>query len=437
VTIKPMWKEGLFMMPQHLQLMDAYHERLLDSRINALASNGWGISELEIDAEELARGVIALQRCVGVLPDGLFVDVPRGVSTMVGTNLRGRSVEIFLAVPGATVGGVTEGTDLGARFLKRVETVPDAFGGAQEAEIECLSPNARLLQGHEDRQSYVTIKIAELELSEAGRLLVSDRYIPPCLKIRASAAVMSRLARLVAALGAKQRDLVSKYGNRTAAMVEFGAADIATFLYLHTVNSWLPVFMHITDSGEIHPEQLYLSLASLAGQLASFEAATDPLELPRFKYTDLASTLLPLFDLVFKLLGTVVSARYQTIPLEQTQPGLFVGRSSDPQLLREFALFLIAGGDVPEETLRNDVPRYIKVGSFDQIAKIVHSALPGVPVRVDFAPPNAIPVRAHMLYLRLDKQGRYWDSIIQSGTIAIYQPVKPERIKLELVAVEG
>jgi type VI secretion system protein ImpJ len=442
MSLKPMWKEGLFMMPQHLQLMDAYHEQHVNRRITASLSNAWGVSDLEVDADELARGVLAVGRCAAVMPDGLVVDAPKGLSAMVatsaGSRAAGKPVEVFLGVAAASVGGVSQGgANPGARYLHSALVLPDAFGSAQEAEVDCLAPNARLLLGDEDRRSYVTIKLAELESTESGRLALSERYIPPCLKVRASPVIMTRLERLVSALGAKQKELVGKYGDRTAAIVEFGAADIATFFYLHTVNTWLPVFMHAADGGELHPEQLYVWLASLAGQLASFEATTDPLALPRYRHAQLGATFVPLFDLVFQLLGTVVSARYESIVLEQQQPGLFVGRGADPQLLRARQLYLIAGGDVPEETLRDDLPRYIKVGSIDQIAKIVHSALPGVTVRIDFSPPNAIPVRSHMVYLKLDKQGRYWESVIHSGTIAIYQPVKPERIKLELVAVEA
>ncbi len=429
------------MMPQHLQVQDAYHERLLESRVSAAVANSWGVSELEVDAEELARGIYSLSRCVAVMPDGLVVETVKGkpLSAMASSALRPgvRALELFLAVPAASAGGGPAAAEAGRRYVEEVLTVADSVGAAQDAEVDVLRPNARILVGGQDRQSYVTIKIGELVVGESGRLQLSDRYIPPLLRVSASPILVANLGRLVSALGAKQRDLVSKYGHRTAALVEFGAADIATFLYLHTVNTWLPVFMHAADSSDLHPESLYLSLASLAGQLASFEATSDPLDLPRFRYTDLGGTFVPLFDLVFRLLGTVVSARYQSITLEQTQPGLFVGRSVDPMLLRERVLYLIAGGDVPEETLRDDLPRYIKVGSIDQIAKVVHSALPGVTVRLDHSPPNAIPVRAHMIYLKLDKQGRYWDSILQSGNIAIYQPVKPDRVKLDLVAVEA
>ena len=47
--MKPLWKEGLFIMPQHFQLLDEYHESLLDRRLSTLSEYGWGVAELEIE----------------------------------------------------------------------------------------------------------------------------------------------------------------------------------------------------------------------------------------------------------------------------------------------------------------------------------------------------------------------------------------------------
>jgi type VI secretion system protein ImpJ len=440
-----MWKEGLFMMPQHLQQMDAYHERQLSRRIEALGGNVWGVAELEVDEDDLARGIFSVNRCTAVMPDGLMVEVGpehplKALTAMTPSGLAGGAgtVAIHLAVPAAEVGGATrDGEEAGgARFLVQPRSLADQYGAAQDAEVECVVPNARLLFGHDNLQSFVTFKLAELAPDAAGQLALRREYIPPCLRIETSPFIVSNMSRLVAAMGTKQKDLVAKYGDRTASIVEFGAADLSTFFFLHTINQWLPVFTHYADAGSVHPEVLYLALAAFAGQLSSFEPSTDPLTLPRFSFKELSSTFVPLFEIVFRLLGTVVSSRYHPIPLVQKQPGLFVGQVDDPQLLRAFALYLIVGGDLPEETLRNELPRYVKVGSIEQISQIVHSALPGVGVRIDFSPPAALPVRAHMVYLQLEKQGRYWSSVTQSGTIAIYQPVKPESVKLELVAVE-
>lgn len=433
-----MWKEGLFLMPHHLQMMDGYHERLVEQRVSALGPHFWGVRELAFEQDELARGILRVSRLRAIMPDGTLVEVGPGCAldslavSVPGGATEGRPLEVYLGVPA----GATSGTDAGgARYACSTETVRDAYQTAGEIEVECVRPNAQLLFDRDNRNNYITVKLAELAVGDAGRLEVSDRYVPPCLRAGVSQPVMTRLSRLVAALAAKQSDLSAKQRGRGGAMVEFGAADVASFWYLHTVNTAIPVMMHYAAEGEVHPEQLYLALASLTGQLSTFEAEGDPISIARFNYLDLAGTLFPLLDRVFGLLGTVVSARYRQIQLEQTQPGLFVGRIDEPQLFQK-ALYLLAGGDVPDDTLRDDVPRYVKIGSVDQIADIVQAALPGVGVKIDTTPPAAIPLRAHMIYMRLDKHGRYWDALKGSGSVAIYQPVKPDRVKLELIVVD-
>ena len=445
--MKPQWKEGLFIMPQHFQLFDEHLEAQLDRRLSTLAEYSWGVSEMELDDGELARGLFRIDNCTTVMPDGMLVEldserVLQGVVAMSSGALVGgaQNLDVYLAIPGTESRGTAnyagDGAAAGTRFVHTVEEVPDIYGAAADAQVDCLRPNVQLLLGHQNRQSYVCIKIAALELGESGALRVSDNYIPPCLKIRASRAIMERLSRLVAALGAKQKNLSERYGGRAGNMLEFGAADMSTFWYMHTLNTWLPRLLHYNHQGHVHPEQLYLSLCSLAGQLNSFEVGVTPEELPAFSFLDLSSTFFPLFDRLMELLGTVVAAKYKTIELEQVQDGVFVGKPADPHMLRTHTLYLVAGGDVAEEVLRQQLPHYLKIGSVDNLTQIVSAALPGVKAAVDLSPPAAIPVRGHMVYLRLESSGEHWDAVLQSGTIAIYQPISPGRVTLELLAVE-
>jgi len=437
-----MWMEGLFLTPQHLQLADEHHEAVIDQRLAAVNPHLWGLSVLEVDADELARGVFSLGGCQAVMPDGLVVrigenqPIPALTKTASGA-LRGaeRSLGVYLAVPAAGAGSASSGASAGTRYVETTRTLSDNYGVADDAQIQCVRPNAQILFERDNRQNYITLKLAEIQVNESGRMTLAQGYLPPMTRIGTSPALMQRLEQLVAALSTKQRDLAGKYGDRSAAMLEFGAADMATFWYLHTINSWLPVLMHYAASETTHPEQLYLALAAFAGQLSSFEATSDPLDLPRYRHDDPAETFWPLLDVVSRLLGTVLASRYSVIDLEETQAGLFVGRVDDPNVLKR-ALYLVVGGDLPEEALRDDVPRYLKVGSLEQIAQIVQSALPGVTARVDHSPPNAIPVRPHLLYLRLEQTGSYWEGVEHSATIAIYQPVKPNKVKLELLAVD-
>ena len=102
----------------------------------------------------------------------------------------------------------------GARFVRSTVTQADAYGIADEAEIECLRPNMQIMCGSDDRADYVTIKIAELELAEGGTLVLSNNYIPPCVQVGASRVLIDRLARLVNAVTAKRNSLGELYRGR-------------------------------------------------------------------------------------------------------------------------------------------------------------------------------------------------------------------------------
>ncbi len=449
--MKPMWKEGLFVMPQHFQLMERYQERLLEQRLDATSGFGWGVSELQIDEDELARGLFQVTRCTAVMPDGLLIRIgpqhPTKAAVVMaeGSMMSGSdSAEIYLAVPS----NVTRGTPsyasaeptAGARFTRVLVQTNDAYGIGEEAEVECVRPNAQLMLGSDERRDYVTIKIAELRLGEAGTLEVSDDYIPPLLKLQGSKALTTRLARLANATSAKRNSLAERYRGRADAVIEFGATEMATFWYLHTVNSWLPTVLHHAGTSQAHPEQLFLALSAFAGQLSTFDTAGhEPQALPRYEHHALASTFQPLFDYLHRLLGTVVAQRHIPIPLEQSQRGLFVGRPTETDLLRRCQLFLVASAisdEVTEATLREELPRYVKIAALDQIADIVQAAITGVEAQIDLSPPPAIPVKAGQVYLRLQQHGPYWDGVIKSGSVAIYQPIKPSQVELKLLAVE-
>src|SRR5688572_30021440 len=225
--MKPLWREGLYVMPQHFQVFDAHLEEELDHRVRTIEHFAYGLSHLEIDEEALVRGVFQVKRLSAVMPDGLRVTigpespVKEAVVMLDGAIAGGgRRAEIFLAVPSnASRGSQSYAGELGApdaRWVRTERSVKDAYGTADEIDIECIRPNAQLLLGTADRRSYVTLKLVELELSEEGALSVSEAYVPPSLAIAASGPVMSKLSRVVSALGAKQDTLASRYRGRSS-----------------------------------------------------------------------------------------------------------------------------------------------------------------------------------------------------------------------------
>src|SRR5215470_9524078 len=100
------WKEGMFMSPQHLQAQDAFHEVLLAQRLAALSPYPWGATHVEVDQEALRAGQVQLLSFSGILPDGTPLVFDRGhpeapPARPVAEQLRPgvKTVEVFLGVP--------------------------------------------------------------------------------------------------------------------------------------------------------------------------------------------------------------------------------------------------------------------------------------------------------------------------------------------------
>jgi hypothetical protein len=115
---------------------------------------------------------------------------------------------------------------------------------------------------------------------------------------------------------------------------------------------------------------------------------------------------------------------------------MYLGKFEDPKIPRNHELFLEAKG-IDEGTLRERLPRLLKIGSWTQIGYILNAAMPGVRVGSRVPPPGAIPMKPGVVYLRVDQAGDYWNDILGSGTIAIYQPIEPQKVDLRLIGGAG
>ncbi len=445
---KPVWTEGLFMTPQHLQQCDVYHEALMHARVHAVMSYDWGITGVAFDERALVAGQLKLIKCHGFFPDGTpFFIGDRGEDVVEARPLEGafpaalEALDVFLAVPNARETASNVGLDPAkagpaVRYVAQSTTVPDINTGRNETAITWARENLRLLYGTEARDAFQTVRIAQLVRDRTGAIVVKKSYIPSVLRIGASEHLMNGMRRVLSALVGKQKSLSEGRRMRTAAAVDFQASDTAKFWLLHTVNSYIPMVSHMVDSGTAHPEHAYGVLGNMIGELCTFSAEGDPTSIPKFNYTDLTDVFEPMFERAIAMITGVISENYVIVPLEKREDGMYLGKFEDPKLPRTHELFLEAKG-ADEGTLRERLPRLLKIGSWTQIGYILNAAMPGVRVGVEYRPPGAIPVKPGLVYLRVDQAGDYWNDILGSGTIAIYQPIDPQKVDLRLIAVQA
>lgn len=436
------------MTPQHLQQTDLYHEALLHSRMHAVSKYDWGVTGVQFDERALAAGQLKLVKCHGFFPDGTpFFIGDRGEDVVEARPLEGmfpaaiESLDVFLAVPNPRDAAANISLDPAkagpaVRFVAQSVTVPDVNTGRNDTGVIWARENLRMLFGTEARDAYQAIRIAQLIRDRTGQIIVKKQYIPSILRIGASDHLMTRMRAVLSALIGKQKSLAEGRRMRTSASVDFQASDTAKFWLLHTCNSYIPMVAHLCDHGVAHPEEVYMILGNMIGELCTFDADGDPTTIPKFNYLELGDVFDPMIDRAIRQITGVLAENYTIVPLEKREDGMYLGKFEDPKLPRTHELFLEAKG-ADEGILRERLPRLLKIGSWTQIGYILNAAMPGVRVGVEYRPPGAIPVKPGLVYLRVDQAGDYWNDILGSGTIAIYQPIDPQKVDLRLIAVQA
>ncbi len=443
---KPVWTEGLFMGPQHLQQTDLYHEALLHARLSAVMNYPWGVTAAVFDERALSAGQVKVVKCHGFFPDGTpFLIGDRGEDQVEARPLEGapaaiETLDVFLAIPHIREAHANISLDPAKvgpaqRFVAQASTVSDLNTGRNEMSITWARSNMRLLFGTEARDAFQTVRITQLVRDRTGAIVLRKSFLPPILRIGASDHLMNGFRRVLSALVGQQKSLVGKRRLRSDAAVDFQASDTAQFWMLHTCNAFIPAFSHLADHGNAHPEDAYVLLGSLIGELCTFSADGDPTAIPKFNYLELTDVFETMLDRAIRLIEGLVPDNYKVVPLEKREDGMYLGKFDDPKLPRTHELFLEAKG-IDEATLRERLPRLLKIGSWNQIGYILNSATPGLRVSVEYRPPTAIPVKPGLVYLRVDQSGDYWNDILGSGTIALYQPIDPQKVDLRLIAVQ-
>ena len=204
----------------------------------------------------------------------------------------------------------------------------------------------------------------------------------------------------------------------------------------YTINAFLPLLSHALQVGKIHPERLYLTMARLVGELSTVSSDIYPKYIPPYLHTDLSRTFK---DMESKIRGAVeglTAERYVEIAL--LNAGQRNGRSNTEgrSHRKQAEFYLVATGNMPEEQMKELVPRRVKLGGSDDLDLILSRALPGVRLTYVARPPSTLPLRPGSHYFRLETKGEFWDSVARSHNIAVSLSSALKDVRVEILATQ-
>lgn len=437
------WGEGLFLQPQHLQQQDRYTDRLVRASTAPLRPFAWGLTALELDRDLLTLGKFALRSAAGILPDGTPFsipdqdDPPRAIDLPEAT--RNSTVYLMLPTrqPGTVEAAGPEHTETVARFVSAEYDAPDSNAGYQSS---ATLPVGRLrlryaLEG-ESRAGFASIGLARVVEVRADRSIVLDEgFIPPLLSSGASGVLAGFVSQIEGLLHHRAEALAG----RVSETATRGAAEIADFLLLQLCNRYEPLLTHMAaTASQLHPERLYGTLVSLAGELATFtETRKRPPVFPPYRHDDLHATFRPVIAALRQALSAVLEQTAVAIALQERKFGIRVGPILDRSLTTDATWVLAVKAQVPGETLRRGFPNQVKIGPVENIRELINVALPGIAVRALPVAPRQLPYYAGTTYFELDRSGPYWAALARSGGIAIHVTGDIPGLEIECWAIRG
>lgn len=268
------WNEGMLLSPQHFQQNDIYWHEQLAHRTRCLRPYAWGLWDLEIERQELRKGVLRVRRVQALLPDGLAARFPAqggddslaplhldALDEADRDDLHGKGLTIHLAAPKRMRGAASGNSDLRRYVPVPGGTALDENTGLREIPLDrlraCLSllPASKLTGGHEH--------IPLLRIERRGTEFGLSHYHPPLLRARAADflgddSILQRLDTLLL-------KIMERAQNQ--------AADTAGQRITGALTRVFPSLFIMVKSGEIHPFDLYLQLAQLLGHIAQLSQA--------------------------------------------------------------------------------------------------------------------------------------------------------------------
>ena len=426
---KVVWYEGMKLDPHHFQQSDRYNQYNLNSKLRLLNPNFWGIKEMQIDSAALAGGSFGFVECSGIMPDGFSFNMPSNDPLPKSRNFEdlfeatSEKLDVFLALPSENSSGNNcyineDSANNNSRFSLQKMEMTDYNTGMNMRSVGVAKPNFQFKFGDEALEDFTSIKIGEISRSSDGKYTMDKIYIPASLTVSNSEALQESMRKLLSALVSKSKELRKQ---TTIQKPELSLTQVEILLMLQTINSFIPLLNYYYQSQNTHPENLYILLLNLAGQLSTYSnMGIKTSEFPSYDHKHLNEVFNQVISEINSMLNVqkTVERRDVVIPLRKQADTLFVGQLSPNQLSSLF--FLAVTGDIPEKKIITEFPKNIKISAYEEIFAVHQAGIQGVTVEYVARPPAGISVNEKAHYFKINKEGRFWEKIVSKNNIAFF-----------------
>jgi type VI secretion system protein ImpJ len=453
------WHQGLFLQPQHFQLAEASVQSLFIPYRKYQTPHFWGVYEMALQSAALGTRSFTLSRGTFLFPDGTHVVLPGNAviesrSFEEGWVAGGKPFTVYLGLKkwndaGPNVSAV-ETLDALSKVTTRFaapaesELCHDLHAGGPEGEVKRLNFVLKVFWETEVDLvgDYLLIPVAQLERTRDG-IEFSAQFIPPCLTLASSAALLATLKEIRDQLASRSRQLEGYKRQRGIQTAEFGSRDVVYLLALRTLNRYVPQLFHFLEAREVHPWQAFGALRQLIGELSSFsetvsvlgESVADGTPLvPEYDHRNLGECFSRAHALILRLLDEITAGPEYVLPLRydgtyfttELKPAHFESRNR---------FYIVLKTEEDPKVMLQSMANLAKLSSRERLPLLIARALPGIGLEHLPNPPQELPRRAFCIYFAVDSHSEQWELVQKGNNIALYWDNAPQELEVELMIV--
>jgi len=453
------WQQGMFLQPQHFQLTQMHQQFLLKPVVESGLPYFWGIGELEVNAGTLSSKVFELVRAALHFRDGTYIEFPGNAliqpRSFDGTwNDADKPFTIHAGVrklsevePNVTVlkslGAVG---DVTTRYVTTTdpEEVADLYSDGPAAQVKRLTHVVRLFWEDElgNADNYETIPIARLE-RDGDTIRLSSRFIPPCVASGGSDTLVRLVKEIRDSIAGRTRQLEEFKAPREMQKADFDASYMVYLLALRSLNRYVPLLFHYTETRQVHPWVIYGALRQMIGELSSFserfnmlgESGEGESNLPAYDHQDIGRCMGAAASLVTQMLNEITIGPELLAHMKRVEPGQYVAELSKAFFgPRNRYYFVMRTEGDPDAAVRSFLSE-AKIGTLDQLPTLISRALPGIEAIHLPVAPQGLPRRAYSIYFRIEQVSEEWSEVEQDGNLAVYWSGAPDDVSIDVVVL--
>lgn len=453
------WHQGLFLQPHHFQLFERSIHALFNPVREYLSPHFWGVGELEIQKASLGIRSFQVSKGSFLFPDGAHAVVqanavvesrPFDEAWVTG----GKPFTVYLGLRKWNGAGknvtVTDAPEEMTRVTTRFaspadpEEWNDLHAGGPSAQVKRLYFVLRLFWESELEVlgDYMLLPVAQLE-KMGEEIILSPHFVPPSLTIAGTEHLLKCVKEIrdqIASRGRQLEELKRQRGIQTA---QFGSRDMVYLLALRSLNRYVPVLFHLSETKQVHPWTVYGILRQLIGELSSFSdkinvLGESPIEevckLPVYDHENLSECFSAAQQLISMLLDEITAGPEYVIPL--VYDGTYFTAEMKPvHFENRNRFYLVLRTEEDPKPVLQSVATTAKLSSRERLPLLIARALPGVELEHLQVPPQELPRRAGSIYFAVDSNCDQWVLIEKGNNIALYWDNAPEDLDVELMLV--